>query len=131
MIAKVGIIILFFGLSYLFKYSIENQLILPNVRIVGALILGLVLFVFGWYLRTKKRIYALILQGGSVGILYLTIFAACRLYALIPFLVAIILLITLCSVSVLFAVLQRAMSLAIIASIGGYLGPDIVINKFR
>lgn len=126
LIAKVGIIILFFGLSYLFKHSIENQLILPNVRIFGALILGLVLFVFGWYLRTKKRIYALILQGGSVGILYLTIFAACKLYALIPFLVAIILLITLCSVSVLFAVLQRAMSLAIIASIGGYLAPILL-----
>lgn len=125
-VAKIAIIILFFGLAYLLKYSIEHQLLSPEIRILGALGLGIGLLLIGWTLRHKKTLYALILQGGAIGILYLTIFAALKLYTLLPLLLAFTLLLVICACSVLFAILQRAISLAIMASIGGYLAPVLL-----
>lgn len=128
LVAKIAIIILFLGLSYLFKYSIDHQLLSPEIRILGAFTLGLILLTFGWRLRHKKLLYALILQGGAIGDLYLTIFAAFKLYHIIPAWLAFILLIVICGTSILFAVLQHAISLAIIASVGGYLVPILLSN---
>lgn len=126
LVAKVAIIILFFGLSYLFKYSIEHGLLSPEFRVLGSLVLGIALLTIGWRLRHKKQLYALILQGGAIGILYLTIFAAFKLYDLVPVLLAFALLIVICGTSILFAILQRTMIMAIIASIGGYLAPILL-----
>ncbi|WP_392559194.1 DUF2339 domain-containing protein [Orbus mooreae] len=125
-VAKVAIIILFFGLSYLLKYSIDHGLLSPEIRILGSLCLGLVLLTIGWRLRKKKELYALILQGGAIGVLYFTLFAAFKLYALVPMLLTFALLVIVCSTSVMFAVLQRAISLAIIACVGGYLAPILL-----
>lgn len=125
-VAKVAIVILFFGLSYLLKYSIDHGLLSPEIRIIGSLGLGLVLLTIGWRLRKKKALYALILQGGAIGVLYLTLFAAFKLYALVPLLLVFALLVIVCATSVMFAVLQRAISLAIIACVGGYLAPILL-----
>lgn len=125
-VAKVAIIILFFGLSYLLKYSIDHGLLSPEIRVLGSLCLGLVLLTFGWRLRKKKELYALILQGGAIGVLYFTLFAAFKLYALAPLLLTFALLVIVCATSVMFAVLQRAISLAIIACVGGYLAPILL-----
>ncbi|MCO6537054.1 MAG: DUF2339 domain-containing protein [Gilliamella sp.] len=127
-IAKIAIVILFLGLTYLFKYSIEHDYISPEIRILGTLVLGFVLLGIGWKLRHKREIYALILQGGAFAILYLTIFAAYRLYELVPMLITFAILLIICSTSILFSILQRAMSLAIIACIGGYVTPILLSN---
>ena len=125
-IAKVAIVILFLGLSYLFKYSIEHDYISPEIRILGALLLGIGLLAAGWKLRFKRQIYALILQGGAIAVLYLTIFAAYKLYELVPALLTFVFLVVICSTTILFAILQRAMSLAIIACVGGYVTPILL-----
>ncbi|KES19953.1 putative membrane protein (DUF2339) [Gilliamella apicola SCGC AB-598-B02] len=127
-IAKVAIVILFLGLSYLFKYSIEHNYMSPEIRILGAVILGIGLLAAGWKLRLKRQIYALILQGGGIAVLYLTIFAAFKLYELVPALFTFAILVVICSTSILFAILQRAMSLAIIACVGGYVTPILLSN---
>ena len=125
-IAKVAIVILFLGLSYLFKYSIEHDYISPEIRILGALLLGIGLLAAGWKLRFKRQIYALILQGGAIAVLYLTIFAGYKLYELVPALLTFVFLVVICSTTILFAILQRAMSLAIIACVGGYVTPILL-----
>lgn len=127
-ITKIAIIILFLGLSYLFKYGIEHHhhYLKPEIRVLGSLILGIGLLAIGWKLRLKRQIYALILQGGAIAILYLTIFAAFKLYDLVPALITFAVLVVICSTSIIFAILQRAMSLAIIACVGGYLTPILL-----
>ncbi|MDR2342590.1 MAG: DUF2339 domain-containing protein [Campylobacteraceae bacterium] len=125
-VAKIAVVILFFGISFLLKYSIEHGLLSPEVRVLGSLILGFALFGVGWRLRKTKEIYSLILQGGGVGVLYLTIFAAFKLYAFIPASTAFVLLIVICALSVYFAVLQCAISLAILAFAGAYLSPVLL-----
>jgi len=49
-----------------------------ELRLTAAALVALGLLVVGWRLRTKMPGYALTLQGGSIGALYLTSFAAFR-----------------------------------------------------
>ena len=122
---KVGIIILFFGVAFLFKYAIENRiLVLPlEFRLLGVSALAAVIFGFGWKLRAKSEVYALNLQGAGIGLLYLTIYAAFRLYGVLPGPIAFGLLVLLTIGSGALAVKQNSRGLIVFASIGGFLAP--------
>lgn len=122
-LAKVGVLLLFFGLAYLMKYTIERDMLAIQWRLGIAALISSGLLAFGWRLRHQQRLYALILQGGAVGALYITIFGAFRLYLLLPYVGAFALLLLVCIASVGLAILQRSLSLAMLASIGGYLAP--------
>lgn len=125
-LAKIGMLLLFFGLSYLLKYSIENELVSASTRLMMAGTGCLALLGIGWWLRKKNLIYALILQGGGIGGLYITIFAATKIYDFIPIGIALAIMVFICLASVSFAVIHRAISLAILASLGGYLAPILL-----
>lgn len=125
-LAKVGMLLLFFGLSYLLKYSVDHNVVSIELRFIGAAFICLVLLGLGWYLRKKSQLYALILQGGAIGGFYITTFASFKLYELVPHLLAFSLILIVCAGSVGLAVLQRALSLAVVASIGGYLAPILL-----
>lgn len=125
-LAKIGVLLLFFGLAYLFKYSVDHDMLPIELRLAGAGLLSLGLLGIGWRLRHKQPLYALILQGGAVGAFYLTAFASFRLYQLLPSSAAFGLMIVICAASVALAVLQRAQSLAVVAALGGYLAPVLL-----
>lgn len=125
-LAKVGIVLLFFGLAFLVKYSVERDLFPVELRLTFAALASIALLGLGWRLRLKNPRYALILQGGAVGALYITIFGAFRLYHLLPHALAFALMLVVCAASVGLAVMQRALSLAMLASIGGYLSPVLL-----
>ncbi|KFC08454.1 hypothetical protein GTGU_01371, partial [Trabulsiella guamensis ATCC 49490] len=122
-LAKLGIILLFLGLSFLIRYSVEHQLLSLELRLTLTALAAVGLLAFGWYLRHKQRVYALILQGGGTGVLYLTVFGAFRLWDMLPVSLAFGLLVLICATSVGLAILQKALSLAMLASLGGYLTP--------
>lgn len=122
-LAKLGILLLFFGLAFLFRYSVERDLFPLELRLCVAALAAVLLLALGWRLRHKQPVYALILQGGATGVLYLTVFGAFRLWQMLPMALAFALLLLICAVSVGLAVLQRALSLAMLASLGGYLAP--------
>ncbi|PKN31883.1 MAG: DUF2339 domain-containing protein, partial [Deltaproteobacteria bacterium HGW-Deltaproteobacteria-20] len=77
-VVKVGLVVLFFGVSFLLKYASDHSLLPVELRMAGAGMLGVVLLALGWRLRHGNPVYALLVQGGGVGVLYLTIFAAAR-----------------------------------------------------
>lgn len=122
---KIGVIVTFIGVSFLLKYAIDRQLlVLPlEFRLLAVAAAGLALIITGWRLRKKMRVYALSLQGGGIGILLLTIFAAFRLWQLLPASLAFALLVLLTSLTGALAVLQRARTLAILGIVGGFLAP--------
>ncbi|MDR2789585.1 MAG: DUF2339 domain-containing protein [Campylobacteraceae bacterium] len=125
-VAKIAIVILFFGIMFLLKYSIDNGLLSPQVRVLGSLILGFALFGIGWRLRSSKRLYSLILQGGAIGVLYITVFAAFKIYEFIPVSAAFVLLLFVCAISVYFAVVQNALALSVLSFSGAYLSPVLL-----
>ncbi|MEG5459477.1 DUF2339 domain-containing protein [Enterobacter kobei] len=122
-LAKLGILLLFLGLSFLLRYTVEHSLFPLELRLVATALFAIILLAIGWRLRHKQPVYALILQGGATGILYLTVFGAFRLWQMLPMTLAFALLVAICAVSVGLAVLQKALSLAMLASLGGYLAP--------
>ncbi len=122
-VVRVGVVILFFGVAFLLKYAYEHTHVPIEVRLIGVALGAVVLLVLGWRLRDKRPGYALSLQGGGVGLLYLTIFAAFRLYSLLPPLPAFVLLLAVAVFSAALAVLQNSLALAVLGASGGFLAP--------
>jgi uncharacterized membrane protein len=122
-VVRVGVVILFFGVAFLLKYAYEHTHVPIEVRLVGVALGAFVLLVLGWRLRDKRPGYALSLQGAGIAVLYLTIFAAFRLYALLPPLPAFVLLVAVAAFSAALAVLQNSLALAVIGASGGFLAP--------
>jgi uncharacterized membrane protein len=122
---KVGVIVSFVGVSFLLKYAIDQRLlVIPlEARLLAVAAAGLALVINGWRLRERLRVYALSLQGGGLGILFLTIFAALRIWNLLPAPLAFLLLVALTASTGALSVLQNALSLAILGIVGGFLAP--------
>ena len=122
---KVGVIISFFGAGFLLKYAIDHQLLMLPVafRLGAVAVAGISLLAIGWRLRAKERVYALSLQGGGVGILFLTTFAALQIWQLLPAPLVFFLLVLLTVITGALAILQNSMALAILGIVGGFLAP--------
>jgi uncharacterized membrane protein len=122
-LVRVGIIVLFFGVAFLLRYMAEHSHIPIEVRLTGVALLSIALVALGWRLRATRTGYALALQGGGVGILYLVVFAALRLYSILPAAIAFPLLALIAIISAILAILQNSMSFALLAASGGFLAP--------
>ena len=122
-VVRVGIVILFFGVAFLVKYAHEHVQVPIELRLTGIAVAALVLLAIGWRLRGRRPGYALALQGGGIGVLYLVIFAAFRLYSLVPPVAAFALLVAVAALSAMIAVVQDARSLAVLGASGGFLAP--------
>jgi uncharacterized membrane protein len=122
-IVKLGVGILFIGLAFLARYASEQIEVPVAVRLAGIGAVALVLLALGWRLRLARPGYAQVLQGGAVAVLYLTLFAAFRFYALLPMGPAFALMVVVAALSAALAVLQEAPALAIVGALGGFATP--------
>lgn len=127
-LARIGIVVLFFGGAFLAKYAAENSLFPIELRLVAIALGALALLVIGWRLRERRAVYAQLLQGGGIAGLYLTVFAATTLSRLLPFGLALGLLIAIAVCAAILAVAQNAVSLAVIATAGGFLAPVMLAS---
>jgi uncharacterized membrane protein len=123
LIVRVGIIVLFFGVAFLLKYASEHTHISIQVRLIGVAVGAAVLFALGWRLRQRRRGFALALQGGSIGVIYLTLFAALRLYQLVSPDVTFALMAALGVASSLLAIRQDSLAMSVLGATGGFLAP--------
>ena len=122
-LVRFGVIVLFFGVAFLLKYASEHVEIPIEARLIGVALGAVVMLAVGWHLRVRRRGYALIVQGGGIGVLYLTVFAAFRLYQLLPGGLVFFLLAAMAVFSAMLAVLQDSRSLAALGVSGGFLAP--------
>jgi len=122
-IVKVGLAMLFLGLVFLARFAAENVTVPLEVRLAGIGATGVVLLVIGWRLRQRSRGYGLLLQGGGVAVVYLTLFAAVKLADLQPLALVFALMLTVSLLAALLAVKQDAQALAVVAALGGYATP--------
>jgi uncharacterized membrane protein len=122
-LVRFGVIVLFFGVSFLLKYASEYIVIPIEARFIAVAIGALAMLAIGWRLRQSRPGYGLIMQGGGIGLLYLTVFAAFRLYQLLPAGLVFVLLVGTAFFSAMLAVLQDSRSLAVMGVSGGFLAP--------
>lgn len=125
-LARIGIGILFLGAAFLAKYAADNSMFPIELRFIGLAIAAFVLLIVGWFLRERRALYAQLLQGGGIAGLYLTVFAATRLFHLLPTPLAFGLLAVIAVAAAVLAVAQDALSLAVIGTAGGFLAPILV-----
>ena len=125
---KVGILVLFAGVAALLKYASDSGMLrLPiGLRLSVVALAAIGGLAFGWRQRSQRRVFGLALQGGAIGVLIIVIFAAFRLYNLIPSGAAFALLLVLVAGIGMLAVLQDALALAMLGLIAGFAAPILV-----
>ncbi|WP_458232579.1 DUF2339 domain-containing protein [Roseateles sp. P5_E8] len=122
-IVKVGLAMLFLGLVFLARFAAENVTVPLEVRLAGIGATGVALLTVGWRLRLRSRGYGLLLQGGGVAVVYLTLFAAVKLAGLQPLALVFALMLSVSLLAALLAVKQDSQALAVVAALGGYATP--------
>lgn len=122
---KIGMLVLLAGVAALLKYaSDQGWLRMPvELRLAGIMAAALAALVFGWRQRSDRRAFALAVQGGAIGVLLLTVFAAFKLYALLPAGAAFALSVVLVAGLGVLAVLQDSRTLAVLGILAGFLAP--------
>lgn len=122
-IVRVGMVVMLFGLGFLVKYAASAGLFPIHLRLAAVALIAIALLVIGWRTREKRSGYGLVLQGGGIAALYLTVFAATKLYLIFPPALAFALMLLIVCLGVLLAVLQNAQVLAVMSTAGGFLAP--------
>ncbi|MDQ5954636.1 MAG: hypothetical protein QG583_564 [Patescibacteria group bacterium] len=126
LLGKMGIGAVFLGVAFFIKYAFDNNWVDEAGRIMIGVIVGMILFGIGQYLRKEYENFSEVLMGGGIAVLYFSIFAAHSFYSLIdPFTTSIFLfLITL--FSILIGIVNKDETLSIIGTIGGFVTPFLV-----
>lgn len=122
-LVRAGIVVLFFGVAFLLRYLAEHTHLPIELRLSAVACGAVVLLALGWRLRRRRLGYALALQGGAIGILYLTVFSALHLYSLLAPMAAFGLLAAIAALGAALAVLQGSLAVALLAVTGGFLAP--------
>lgn len=122
----VGVVAVLLATGYLLKLSFERGWISPPLRCIGGVAAGLIVGAIGWRLQTRYRTYGAALIGCGAGIIYIAVWAAARLYGLMPPIPAIT---ALALVSVSLAVCAFAINveaLGATAAAGAFLAPVVL-----
>ncbi|QOC22386.1 DUF2339 domain-containing protein [Wenzhouxiangella sp. AB-CW3] len=125
---KIGVLVSFVGLAALLRYAGEQGWLKVPVewRLLGVALLAVAALLFGVRQVEHRRAFALSLQGGAIGTVLLTVFAAFRLYQLLPASVAFSLMVVMVAVGGVLATVQKAIALAVLAMIAGFAAPMLV-----
>ena len=125
LLAKIGVALLFFGVASALKLAAEHGWFPPGLRLLLGALAGGAMVAFGWSKRddAPHRTFALILQGGGFGLLYLMGYFALAWYALIGQGFAFVLFALLGVGCTVLAVREDGPVLAVVGLAGAFLAP--------
>jgi uncharacterized membrane protein len=120
------VVALLMATGYLLKLSFDRGWISPVTRCTGGALLGFAVGAIGWRLHQRYRTYGAALIGAGAGIIYLSVWAACRLYEVIPPATGIV---GLALVSVALAMIAYAINIEALgttAALGAFMAPVLL-----
>ena len=127
MFAWLGGLILFLGVAFFVKYSFDNNLVPPEVRVAIGYVLGLGLLVGGlWLARKDYRVLGQTLCATGVVVLYANVFGSTALYHLIGPMPAFGLMTLVTATAFVLAVQMDAQVVAVLGLFGGFLTPMLL-----
>jgi uncharacterized membrane protein len=121
-----GILLLVAAFALLIAYLARRGFFTVEMGIAAAALSGLAMLFTGWVFRKRRPIYFLLLQGGGIGILYLSVFAAHKLTPYMPQVHSLILLTLLVLPAVILALLQNSQTLAVFGTVCGFAAPILL-----
>ena len=80
----VGVVALILAAGYLLRLSFDRGWISPIMRCIGGVVAGVIVGAVGWRLQPRYRTYGAALIGCGAAIIYLSVWAATRLYGVLP-----------------------------------------------
>ncbi len=129
LLTRVGVIALFVGVGFLLRYLAEFVTVPIGLRLAGVAAAGAALAVLGARLVRTRPGYGVSLEGAGMGVLYLTAFAALRLYDVLDPRMAFALLVAVSALTVFLAARADSQPLAGLAVAGGFLAPFLVATS--
>lgn len=129
LLTRVGVVVLFFGVAFLLRYFAEMITIPIEAKLAGVAMAGFAFIGLGLRLAGTRPGYGVSLAGAGAGILYLTTYAALRLYDVVPPTAAFVLFVLVALLTVGLAVRSDAQPLAGLAITGGFLAPFLVATS--
>jgi uncharacterized membrane protein len=119
----VGVVALILAAGYLLRLSFDRGWISPVMRCVGGACSGFIVGAIGWRLHPRYRTYGAALIGCGAAIIYLSVWAAARLYGVLPPTTGIV---ALALISVSLAMIAYAIdveALGTTAALGAFFAP--------
>ncbi len=125
---RIGVLVTFVAVAALLRYAGEQGwLSAPiEVRLSLVALASIAALVFAWIRRERQRVFALSLQGGAIGVLLLTTYAAFDLYGLIPTAAALVLTVVFVGACGVLAMAQKALALAVLGMLAGFAAPLLI-----
>jgi hypothetical protein len=123
LLLAIGVVALILAAGYLLRLSFDRGWISPVMRCVGGASAGLIVGAIGWRLQPRYRTYGAALIGCGAAIIYLSVWAAARLYGVLPPTTGIV---GLALVSVALAMIAYAVdveALGTTAALGAFFAP--------
>lgn len=127
-LGRLGIGLLLLGVVFLFQYAFQQGWIVPWLRVGFGAILGGVLVFVSRRVDSSRQWFAHLLAGGGVAVWFATVFAADRLYGLIPGPLALLLTLVLVGLTYRWALSLRSRFLAFFSTLGGLVSPLLLMN---
>lgn len=122
----VGVVALILAAGYLLRLSFDRGWISPVMRCAGGALSGIIVGAVGWRLQPRYRTYGAALIGCGAAIIYLSVWAAARLYDVLPPTTGIV---GLALVSVALAMIAYAINveaLGTTAALGAFFAPILL-----
>jgi uncharacterized membrane protein len=111
--------------AFLVKYSIDEGLLGPGMRVALGILLGLALLIAGDFMRRKSATIGQALTAAGVADLYASLFAAVAMYQLIPAALAFVVLAALTFVAIGLS-LRHGPFVGLVGLAGGFITPAVV-----
>jgi uncharacterized membrane protein len=120
----IGVFVLLLAAGFFLKYAFDEKWIGPAMQVTLGFAAGALLFVGGEICRRRRlRGLDIALAAVGLGVLYLSVYAANQIYALIPDALTMFVVLLVSAVGLAVAALWDSRSLAVLAFLGGYLAP--------
>ncbi|OHA47756.1 MAG: hypothetical protein A2806_01515 [Candidatus Terrybacteria bacterium RIFCSPHIGHO2_01_FULL_48_17] len=129
-LARVGVAALVLGVAFFLKLAFDNDWIGERGRVLLGIAGGLSLLGLGEYWKEKYKIYAQIITGGGVAILYLSLFAAAIFYHLVPAELVFVFMAAVTATAGLLALRYESAGVAIVGILGGFVTPVLLWTEF-
>ena len=128
-LARIGIVALIFGVAFFISLAIDRGWLNETARVLLGIAGGLVLIAAGEYFRNRFGVWAQTVAGGGIAILYLSVYGAFALYALIPTELAFGAFAIITLAGALLSLRHEAVGVAVLAIFGGFATPLLLQDE--